>query len=165
MLWWQYVISALPLVYAGWLCFPEFKHEWLRRTAIKVPEPVELPKEFVYDWVRDDGYLWTGPGDTAFWLEPETCDELAAWCARYRPTDYGLYAVSDDVRIEWIEPIPDPYLSRRYGLQNAYNQYNGLAQMGQYQQGNLAAMLGVGTDAYNQQPSRPYNAKKHSEWY
>src|SRR6187402_953016 len=98
-----------------------------RPTTIKVPEPVELPKAFVYDWVRDDGWLWTGPGDTAFWLEPETCDELAAWCARYRPTDYGLYAVSDDVRIEWMEPVPVPQMIGRIaGLQNAYQQQNGL---------------------------------------
>jgi len=123
MEWAFILIPSISVV--AWLLY----EAWGRRpTTIKVPELVELPKAFVYDWVRDDGYLWTGPGDTAFWLEPETCDELAAWCARYRPTDYGLYAVSDDVRIEWMEPIPAPrrISNRPYqqqsGLQNAYQQ-------------------------------------------
>ena len=87
----------------------------------------------MYDWVRDDGYLWTGPGDTAFWLEPETCDELASWYARYRPTDYGLHVVSADVQIEWMEPVPDrraiqSLIQSQYQNNLQQQQYSGYSQ-------------------------------------
>lgn len=38
-----------------------------------------------FDWLRDYGPLWE-PGSLAFWLEPTTEAELAAWMAKYRPT-------------------------------------------------------------------------------
>ena len=139
---WYFAVYLFSIL--GILIGPELWSIWSeRRSTIKVPEPVELPKAFVYDWVRDDGYLWTGPGDTAFWLEPETCDELASWYARYRPTDYGLHVVSADVQIEWMEPIPAkrrisnrPY-QQQSGLQNMLqNPYMNGLQQSPYQQLN-----------------------------
>ena len=121
---WAFVLIPSISVIA-WLLY---EARLRRPTTIKVPELVELPKAFVYDWVRDDGWLWTGPGDTAFWLEPETCDELASWYARYRPTDYGLHVVSADVQIEWMEPVPD----RRAIQSLIQSQYQNSLQQQQY---------------------------------
>ena len=102
-----------------------------RPTTIKVPEPIELPKAFEYNWLRDSGYLWQ-PGSTAFWLEPETCDELAAWQNRYRPTEYGIVEAAG-LRIEWTKPVPDrraiqSLIQSQYQNNLQQQQYSGYSQ-------------------------------------
>jgi hypothetical protein len=98
-----------------------------------------------FDWLRDYGRIWK-PGDLAFWLEPDTCDQLASWQAKYRPRDFGLVVVSDTVRIEWVEPIPDPYPTPLADMQEtAYLQSQQQAYLTQSPYGSL---LGANYDNY-----------------
>jgi hypothetical protein len=66
-------------------------------------KPIELPPEMAFKWERDYAPHWE-PGSTAFWLEPETHQQLANWFATYRPDVTGFVEAAG-LRIE-IVPAP-----------------------------------------------------------
>lgn len=37
---------------------------------------------YAFDWLKDYGPYWE-PGSTAFWLEPETDEQMLSWLAKY----------------------------------------------------------------------------------
>lgn len=84
-------------------CMHSFWQYRRRQPVLALPPPVELPEGFLFDWMRDSAPHWE-PGSTAFWLEPETHQELANWYAKYRPEVTGFVEAAG-LRIE-IVPAP-----------------------------------------------------------
>jgi hypothetical protein len=128
---WKLLVQACRTVYE-WLCPVQ---------TVRVGVSLSVRDTIAdFDWLRDYGRIWQ-PGSTAFWLEPDTCDQLASWQAKYRPRDYGLVVASDTVRIEWVEPIPDRSHEFLIAQQQAY----------------------LNSQRYLQ--DRPYNGLLHSRYY
>lgn len=75
--------------------------KWAMR-VVEVPlKPAQI-LEKPFDWMKEYGRLWE-PGDAAFWLEPDTHQELADWMATYRPDVTGIVETAG-MRIE-IVPV------------------------------------------------------------
>lgn len=104
MLWLPFLI-LIALSYVAWWVYTDImKCTGGRRK----PEPVTIEDiEAVlkpFAWLRDYGPLWE-PGSKAFWLEPETPDELAGWYIYNRPGDIGIKEAAG-LRVEIVPPQP-----------------------------------------------------------
>lgn len=66
-----------------------------------------------YDWLEDDGRLWF-PESLAWWLEPETEEELLSWFRRYRPNFRGKVECAG-LTIEVTDPPRSPYADMGLG--------------------------------------------------
>ncbi len=92
---------------------------WIETTPIHFRPPPAPPP---FDWLRDYGPYWF-PGTLAFWLDPETDEEIAAWRAKYeapRQRDYlaGLNALAASSQYGMYQNA-----GMQTGLQNSQNQY------------------------------------------
>lgn len=107
--------------------------KWATIYTIPVKIPINVAVER-FDWLKDYGPHWE-PGALAFWLEPDTADQLASWYAKYRPGDYGVKEVGA-LKVELLPPLqrelfPSPQAYAQYAnqlqmmnaaQQNAFNQ-------------------------------------------
>lgn len=116
-----------------WLWHPQ-PHCGLCNPPLPLPAPLALPEGFLFDWMRDSAPLWE-PGSTAFWLEPETPQELANWHARYRPEVTGVVEAAG-LRIE-IVPAPAPVPSNPYANRLQHAHANQLQSLQRAQQQNM----------------------------
>lgn len=71
-----------------------------------------VDREYVvpFDWLREYGPYWE-PGTKAFWLDPDTDAELAAWMAKYRAPRQKDYLQ--------LPPLRQTYRQVPHPLQNA----------------------------------------------
>lgn len=112
--------------------------KWAMAVIERAPKPVELPEGSLFNWERDYAPLWE-PGSTAFWLEPETPQQLANWFARFRPHVTGIVEAAG-LRIE-IVPAPT-FAPHRPALLDKYAAMESRAALAQKQY-NLALMKRV----------------------
>lgn len=106
----------------------------------------------MFKWERDYGPLWE-PGSTAFWLEPETHQQLANWYAEHRPNVTGFVEAAG-LRIEIVPAVSQfdqqmadirqqqQLFNRGLALANLQNQAIGGLYSSSAQQYNLANRLG-----------------------
>ena len=103
--------------------------------------PLNVPAPPAFDWLREYGPLWE-PGSTAFWLAPDTDEQLAAWRAKYEAP-----------RVRDVIDVRKPFNPYANQYANQYNQLAALQQQAQYagsinglaQQGYNSNLLGLGS--------------------
>ena len=88
------VIAAIILLYFS---FKKYLKQLEEVQENEEPEPIVLDS---FDWMAEYGGHWE-PGSTAFWLEPDTPQELADWMATYRPDVTGIVEAAG-IRIDII---------------------------------------------------------------
>lgn len=62
------------------------------RAATPAPAIATKPPVIAFDWLRDYGPHWE-PDCKAFWLDPDTDEQRAAWERKYRPKPIKLIDV------------------------------------------------------------------------
>lgn len=92
------------------------------------------------EWIQTDAWHWF-PGCTAFWLDPDTPEQVIAWHRKFRPDFRGTVECAG-MAVEITDPVVHPLMNAGYGyysLQNMslaamYQQQSMLAQSASYRQ-------------------------------
>lgn len=110
--------------------------KWLRKLWLWLCPPIVVPMPPAtytsnpaierFDWLKHYGPLWE-PGSLAFWLEPDTNDQLAGWYITYRPGELGIKE-HGTLRVEIVPPRPKP--QQMTAGSNLYLQQASMMQQG-----------------------------------